>query len=1521
MKDKKHIVKRIIACIMIVMIAVTAVPMGGLSAVFNSYANAVSDEGLSDNQINALKDILSSMSDYEACSSSVLFDNESKNIAYKGITYKKNDISSTRKALYMIISDIQSITEDSQDCFIFKYYGNILKSSNWKICNDNKDPKGYFKYQPYAVFSAECIDSLVESVFNVSANHAAIIEEFTYYYNNSFYFPLYFMEKCDTAVEISEIKSNQTGTYTVVYEYTEMFGDDSGSESCELTADVSLDKQTNKWKINAVKRNKTIKDAYKSVLIDYGYTDNNFNEYMIYDIDKDGTTELIVYCGNYEADAEFVFYSYDGNNAISIGKTGASHSWLFGIDSVNGVYLYTSIQGYESLDKITKIDNKIENTSVYEPRKVDEYTVPQNSLTSFEIYDWSEINNKSKAVLKTLDEFVQEHLDFATKNPTYKHIYADSNFALSMAEIEGSFKYTWNKILSFDCKNYYQIVLTDLLLKNTTEKKAKELSIEYAGKEEIETTKKIAGYIKTLIDQSNKENVTKIEIKENEIFDFLYGDIDTKSGTYKLISSFFKGNPTALKNLKSFLTGLDKVNKLSGFINLGVDIVNDIVKCKNYLSSMNAYVSYSDAFKKMFEDSMSKIGTSNQKLKKAMTDYINAESSPAAFAGEVFTACADTTTMVVSRVFYGLFIKQFLTTLGSYCAAVPVAGTSLGALIAKPISGSGAVTIGTIASSVATGITLGLSVSSFITNASAMSSSMGSVVAVGELSEYIQKTMINYAANLSNNPTTENAERFDAAFMFYNDCQIYSRENTCNALRTEKDSIVYKFFTKESTRKNYQDLIDEKTEENNQLKYITCHKIDVSDIADIKINTNTVVYDGKKKEPKVLIAGRIENTDYTVTYTNNINIGKATASVVGIGNYLKGKKDLTFDIVPGTVSSIKISKSGNNDIKLSWYKIAGAAGYEINIVSASGKTTTTTNDTSYLFNNLSQNDLYAVQVRAYAVVSGSKIYGSYSAVKLVSLANVAPTITNTSTTGNSITVYWENNSINKQYSLTLKQGNKKISTSTVGSNASSYTFSNLTPGETYTIELSALSNVGTTTVISEPASVTKSLLYVSSCVLSTTQYAYDGNVKTPAVTVKDSNGTTLIDGIDYTVSYSSGRKMIGKYSVTVTFIGNYTGTKTLYFDIVPPQVATPKATQITSSSVTLSWNKVSGSNIRYYVFTYNPNTKKYTNLGKTTDTSYTVKGLSAGTTYYCSVQALSTLAQKWGKVSPTLKIVTNSNNPPQVSTPKATQTPSSSVTLSWNKVSGSNIRYYVFTYNPSTKKYKCIGSTTNSSYTVKGLSSGKTYYFAVQAYNTSTNKWGKVSSTLKITTKLSIPSQVATPKATQTTSSITLSWSKVSGSNIRYYVFTYNPSTKKYKNIGSTTGTSFTIKKLASGTTYYCAVQACNTSTNKWGKVSPVLTTATKPGTPTLTVTAGTKKASLKWNKQTGATGYVVYMATSKTGKYSKIATLKGNSAVSFTKTGLTKGKTYYFKVAAYKTVGSSNLYGSFSAVKAVKVK
>lgn len=176
--------------------------------------------------------------------------------------------------------------------------------------------------------------------------------------------------------------------------------------------------------------------------------------------------------------------------------------------------------------------------------------------------------------------------------------------------------------------------------------------------------------------------------------------------------------------------------------------------------------------------------------------------------------------------------------------------------------------------------------------------------------------------------------------------------------------------------------------------------------------------------------------------------------------------------------------------------------------------------------------------------------------------------------------------------------------------------------------------------------------------------------------------------------------------------------------------------------------------------------------------------------------------------------------------------------------------------------------------------------------------------------------------ATQTASTVKLAWKAVPGAT-GYRVFRYDAKTKKYVTVKTLTGTSYTVSKLKSGTSYKFAVRAYSTvnGTVYWASGYKTITATTNPGTPTLKVTAGSKKAALSWTKQTGATGYVVYMATSKNGKYTKIATLKGNTKVSYTKTGLTKGKTYYFKVAAYKTVGGKNIYSSYSSVKYVKIK
>ena len=81
---------------------------------------------------------------------------------------------------------------------------------------------------------------------------------------------------------------------------------------------------------------------------------------------------------------------------------------------------------------------------------------------------------------------------------------------------------------------------------------------------------------------------------------------------------------------------------------------------------------------------------------------------------------------------------------------------------------------------------------------------------------------------------------------------------------------------------------------------------------------------------------------------------------------------------------------------------------------------------------------------------------------------------------------------------------------------------------------------------------------ISTISISKTTFTYNGKTQTPTVTVKDSKKKTLKNKTDYTVTYSNGRKNVGRYSVKIKFKGNYSGEKTFYYNIVP------KATSVKS---------------------------------------------------------------------------------------------------------------------------------------------------------------------------------------------------------------------------------------------------------------------------------------------------------------------------------------------------------------------
>ena len=170
-----------------------------------------------------------------------------------------------------------------------------------------------------------------------------------------------------------------------------------------------------------------------------------------------------------------------------------------------------------------------------------------------------------------------------------------------------------------------------------------------------------------------------------------------------------------------------------------------------------------------------------------------------------------------------------------------------------------------------------------------------------------------------------------------------------------------------------------------------------------------------------------------------------------------------------------------------------------------------------------------------------------------------------------------------------------------------------------------------------------------------------------------------------------------------------------------------------------------------------------------------------------------------------------------------------------------------------------------------------------------------------------------------------LSWNKVKGAS-GYEVLRATSKTGTYKLVKTITSgstVSYTDTKLATGKTYYYKVRAYRTADKKKVYSSYSSVVAAKPvlKTPSVKLTSGSKKATIKWEKISGASGYEVYRATSKSGKYSKIKTITKNSTVSYVNSSLTKNKTYYYKVRAYRTVNGKKIYSSYSVAKSVKVK
>ena len=427
-------------------------------------------------------------------------------------------------------------------------------------------------------------------------------------------------------------------------------------------------------------------------------------------------------------------------------------------------------------------------------------------------------------------------------------------------------------------------------------------------------------------------------------------------------------------------------------------------------------------------------------------------------------------------------------------------------------------------------------------------------------------------------------------------------------------------------------------------------------------------------------------------------------------------------------------------------------------------------------------------------------------------------------------------------------------------------------------------------------SSSKSKIYkITSISLSSTVFTYSGNNITPSVTVKNSKNNKLVEGKDYKVIYPTNSVNVGRYSVKIQFIGNYSGTVNKYFDIVP----TVSSLTNTTSGIKLSWNKVDGA---YGYRIYQKTSNSWKRIKDTTATSFTDSAVSANQTKTYTIRCIDKngktvsgfYSKGWSKkytpVAPTISKLENT---------------SSGIKLSWNKVTG--VYGYRLYYKPASGGWKRFKDTTATSFTDSGVVPNKTETYTIRCIDKNGNTISGFNSngwSIKY-----VPVAPTISKLENTTGGIKLSWNKIAGV---YGYRVYQKTSTGWKRIKDTTATSFTDSAVSANQTKTYTIRCIDKNGNTvsgfnskgWSKKY----TAAAPKITKLTNTS--KGVSVTWNKIAGVYGYRLYRKYDG-GSWTKV---KDTTSTSFTDSGAKKGKKVTYTVRCIdrkgKTVSGFNSKG-----------
>ena len=301
----------------------------------------------------------------------------------------------------------------------------------------------------------------------------------------------------------------------------------------------------------------------------------------------------------------------------------------------------------------------------------------------------------------------------------------------------------------------------------------------------------------------------------------------------------------------------------------------------------------------------------------------------------------------------------------------------------------------------------------------------------------------------------------------------------------------------------------------------------------IELSNASLVYDGNAKTPTVTVKDGetvlVENTDYTLAYTNNVNVGTATITATGHGNYT-GTQTKEFSITQA-------------DMTISAPTAISGLVYTTQPQTLANAGTVKGGEMFYSLDNQTWSKTIPTGIDAKEYTIYYKIEADANH-KAVDPSSFKVTIGKADLTSMSLA---ETNFIYNQLEREAQVVYVNAGTIVVPAESYEVTDNKATTVGNYTAKVTGKGNFkGEVTTAWSIVAANAQLFELT---LGTTEYTYDGNAKTPTVTVKDGE-TVLAENTDYTLAYT-GNVNAGTATVTATGKGNYTGTQTATFDIIP----------------------------------------------------------------------------------------------------------------------------------------------------------------------------------------------------------------------------------------------------------------------------------------------------------------------------------------------------------------------------------